>query len=305
MLPLLFDQAQQLADYARGALQQLGAKSTNKVEAGPAEHADQQRARFAEDASTLRLSGARRAIANGEDADNALAAEGRRRSSASLQGALSAATAQLRRDAVGAFGALGMERGLAERAGKALAEAAREATRGADFAAQISSLTATEETRVGGNGFYYGASMALRQVELSYDAERGSFSATVIEVSISLEVASGSMIERLDPLVLDLAGREADLRQATSGLFLAPDGPRPSPEARDPSAEMSALLLLDAAERAENTAETAEQESAGDASTDGAAAWPARLRLDAVVPLLLPRESVASAPAVAPVDLRA
>ena len=273
MLPVLFDQAQQLADYAREALARLGSQNGN-LDAG---RGARQNGLDSSPASLLKLSDAARDV-EGQDAP----------ALSGLDSVLGQAIGQLARDAVAAFEALGMDRGIAEQAAKALTDAVRGKTGGADFAAQLSSMTATQETAVSGDGFYYGASMTLQQVDLSYDEESGVFTATVVQVSISLEVASGSMINRIDPIVLDLEGIEQDLRAAQNGLFFDPESSLPArmEDKTSPLEDLASLFVIDK----------------DDAEDDGSFP-PKRLSLDAVLPLLLPRETVDQN--TAPVDLKA
>ena len=271
MLPVLFDQAQQLADYAREALGRLGGQGANS-EAGRGARQNG----LDSPSSLLQLSDAARGVGS------------EKTPLSGLNDSIAPALAQLLRDATAAFEALGMDRGLAEQAAKALSDAVRGKTGDADFAAQLSSMTATQETAVSSDGYYYSASMTLQQVELSYDEESGVFSASVVQVSVSLEVASGSMINRIDPMVLDLAGLEQDLRDAKSGLFFDPASTLPErSEERSPLQDLASLFVV-------NKDDAEEDEGFP----------PKRLRLDAVLPLLLPRDAVGQA-AIEPVDLSA
>ncbi len=178
--------------------------------------------RFDRDASTLRLSARARLQAMGEEKN----ASGANQNNAvngldNLGQAVAGAIQELRNQLEEAFTALGLSASEAASAANAARDAVTGATQSQSFQLEMSKITAQETRAQQSDGdFYYGASLVAEQLEVSYNAETGAFSASVVRVSISVEIGTGDFVKDVGAgTLLDNAGSQVDLDQLLGGNF--------------------------------------------------------------------------------------
>lgn len=178
--------------------------------------------RFDRDATTLRLSARARLQAFGQDRD--AAATGQNNAAQGLDNlgqAVSGAIQQLRDQLEQAFSSLGLDPDKAIGAANAARDAITGATQSQSFQLQLSQITAQETRAQQSDGdFYYGASLVAEQLEISYNSETGVFQASVVRVSISVEVGTGDFVNDVGAgTLLNNAGAEIDLDKLLGGSF--------------------------------------------------------------------------------------
>lgn len=178
--------------------------------------------RFDRDASTLRLSARARLEAFGEDKNAAGANQNNAVNSLDNLGqAVAGAIQELRNQLEEAFTALGLSASEAASAANAARDAVTGATQSQSFQFEMSKITAQETRAQQSDGdFYYGASLVAEQLEVSYDAESGAFTASVVRVSISVEIGTGDFVKDVGAgTLLNNAGGAVDLDQLLGGNF--------------------------------------------------------------------------------------
>lgn len=178
--------------------------------------------RFDRDATTLRLSPRARLQAFGDEQ----AAAGANQNSAlnglgNLGQAVAGAIQDLRNQLEEAFTALGLSPSEAASAANAARDAVTGATQSQSFQLEMSKITSQETRAQQSDGdFYYGASLVAEQLEVSYDAETGAFSASVVRVSISVEIGTGDFAKDVGAgTLLNNNGGQIDLDQLLGGTF--------------------------------------------------------------------------------------
>lgn len=178
--------------------------------------------RFDRDATTLRLSARARLQAFGQERDAAAAGQnGAAQGLDSLGQAVSGAIQQLRNQLEEAFSALGLDPDKAIGAANAARDAITGATQSQSFQLQLSQITAQETRAQQSDGdFYYGASLVAEQLEISYNSETGVFQASVVRVSISVEVGTGDFVNDVGAgTLLNNDGSAVDLERLLGGSF--------------------------------------------------------------------------------------
>lgn len=178
--------------------------------------------RFDRDASTLRLSARARLQAFGEGQNAAGANQNNAVNNLDNLGqAVAGAIQELRNQLEEAFTALGLNASDAASAANAARDAVTGATQNQSFQLEMSKITAQETRAQQSDGdFYYGASLVAEQLEVSYDAESGAFTASVIRVSISIEIGTGDFVKDVGAgTLLNNAGGQVDLDELLGGNF--------------------------------------------------------------------------------------
>ncbi|WP_282608319.1 hypothetical protein [Pelagibius sp. Alg239-R121] len=180
--------------------------------------------RFDRDATTLRLSARARLQAYGQEKGASGASENNDAKGLGLDNlgqAVSGAIQELRNELEKAFTALGLDASKAASAANAARDAVTGATQRESFQLELSQITAQETRAQQSDGdFYYGASLVAEQLEVSYDAETGVFQASVVRVSISVEVGTGDFVNDVGAgTLLNSDGGQIDLDQLLGGSF--------------------------------------------------------------------------------------
>lgn len=178
--------------------------------------------RFDRDATTLRLSARARLQAFSQERDAAVAGQNNAAQGLDNLGqAVSGAIQQLRNQLEEAFSSLGLDPDKAIGAANAARDAITGATQSQSFQLQLSQITAQETRAQQSDGdFYYGASLVAEQLEISYDSETGVFQASVVRVSISVEVGTGDFVNDVGAgTLLNSDGGEIDLDRLLGGSF--------------------------------------------------------------------------------------
>ena len=180
--------------------------------------------RFDRDATTLRLSARARLQAFSQERDAAAASQndaGKGLGLDNLGQAVSSAIQELRNQLEEAFKGLGLDADKAIDAANAARDAVTGATQSESFQLQLSQITAQETRAQQSDGdFYYGASLVAEQLEISYDSETGVFQASVVRVSISVEVGTGDFVKDVGAgTLLNGDGGQIDLDKLLGGSF--------------------------------------------------------------------------------------
>ncbi|TQV79232.1 hypothetical protein [Denitrobaculum tricleocarpae] len=178
--------------------------------------------RFDRDATTLRLSPRARLQAFGEEQNAAGANQNNALNGlGNLGQAVAGAIQELRNQLEEAFTALGLSASEAASAANAARDAVTGATQSESFQLEMSKITAQETRAQQSDGdFYYGASLVAEQLEVSYDAESGAFTASVVRVSISIEIGTGDFVNDVGAgTLLNNSGGQIDLDQLLGGNF--------------------------------------------------------------------------------------
>jgi hypothetical protein len=179
--------------------------------------------RFDRDATTLRLSGRARLQAFGQNQGAAGTDQSNNNGIGldNLGQAVSGAIAELRNQLKETFSALGLDSSSAAAAADAARDAVAGATRSESFQFQMSQVSAQETSAQQSDGdFYYGASLVAEQLEVSYDSETGQFQASVVRVSISVEIGTGDFVGDVGAgTLLNNSGDEIDLETLLGGSF--------------------------------------------------------------------------------------